>query len=260
MAKDPKTGLDSTPDANRDPITGEPGAHPLGVAGGGTGGALTGAAIGGVVGGPIGAAIGGAIGAVAGGYAGKGAAEAVNPTEEDAYWKGEHSKRPYFRKDKDYNDYQPAYRYGWESASNPDYTSRSFEDVEPDLEKNWSTYRGPATTEWRDVRDATRDSYSRVQDRSINRVSGTAAAAGAATRNAGEYVGDKADSVWDQMKGNWNQFRGSVKEKWNDLTDDDIEQMEGRREKIVGKIQERYGEAKWKEADIERELRSFNRK
>lgn len=265
-------GLDPNPDANRDPITGEPGAHPVGVAGGGTGGALAGAAIGGAVGGPIGAVVGGAIGAVAGGYAGKGAAEAVNPTEEDAYWKGEHSKRPYYRKGKDYDEYQPAYKYGWESASSPENTSRSFEAAEPDLEKNWSTYRGPATTEWRDVRDATRDSYSRVQNRSMaGAAAGTAGAVGAATRNvagdvgasarnAGDYAGDKADSMWEQMKGNWHQFKGGIKEKWNDLTDDDIEQMDGSREKLVGKIQERYGEAKWKEADIERELRTMNRR
>jgi hypothetical protein len=152
-------------DSNPDPITGEPGAHPVGVAGGGTGGALAGAAIGAAVGGPVGAVVGGAIGAVAGGYAGKGAAEAVNPTEEDAYWRKEHTARPYVRKDTPYETYQPAYRYGWETASQPSYANRSFKDVEPDLEQNWSTYRGPSTTPWRDVRDAARDSFDRVRSR-----------------------------------------------------------------------------------------------
>jgi hypothetical protein len=140
---------------------------PVGVAGGGTGGALAGAAIGAVVGGPVGAVVGGAIGAVAGGYAGKGAAEAVNPTEEDAYWREEYTSRSYVRKDTPYETYQPAYRYGWESASQPNYANRSFTDVEPDLERNWSTYRGPVTTPWRDVRDATRDSFDRVRGRNV---------------------------------------------------------------------------------------------
>jgi uncharacterized protein YjbJ (UPF0337 family) len=65
---------------------------------------------------------------------------------------------------------------------------------------------------------------------------------------------DRVNSIWNQVEGNWNQFRGLVKEKWNDLTDDEIEQMQGRQDRIVGKIQERYGENQWRMADIEREL------
>ena len=253
MAKD--KGLDPTPDSNPDPITGEPGAHPLGVAGGSTGGALAGAAIGGAVGGPIGAAVGGAVGAVAGGFGGKAAAEAVNPTEENAYWRREHKTRPYVRKDTPYEHYEPAYRYGWEHASRPEFANRSFDDAERDLEKNWETYRGPTTTPWRDVRDATRDSYERVRSGAYR----TTARAGALATDTADYAGDKADSVWTQIKGNWKQAKGSIKAKWNDLTDDDLEQMDGERERIIGKIQERYGEAKWKRADIERELRSMSR-
>lgn len=67
----------------------------------------------------------------------------------------------------------------------------------------------------------------------------------------------RKDSVWNQVEGNWHQFKGHIKEKWNDLTDDEVEQMEGRREKIVGKIQERYGEEQWEAAKIERELESY---
>lgn len=67
---------------------------------------------------------------------------------------------------------------------------------------------------------------------------------------------DRVNSIWNQVEGNWNQFKGVVKEKWNDLTDDELEQMEGRRDRIVGKIQERYGQNQWKQADIERELES----
>jgi uncharacterized protein YjbJ (UPF0337 family) len=243
-----KKNLDNTPDSNPDPITGEPGAHPVGVAGGGTGGAMAGAAIGGAVGGPVGALVGGAIGAVAGGAAGKGVAESVNPTVEDEYWRNEHKTRPYITKDKSYDYYQPAYKYGWESASKPNYMGRRFEEVEPDLEKNWSSYRGTHNAEWRDVRDATRDSYTRVHSRATTPGMTTAS-----------EIGDKSDAVWEQVKGNWHQFKGSVKSKWNDLTDDEIEQMQGDRERIVGKIQEKYGEAKWKRSDIENEFRGFNR-
>lgn len=68
---------------------------------------------------------------------------------------------------------------------------------------------------------------------------------------------DRTNSIWNQVEGNWHQFKGRVKEKWNDLTDDEVEQMEGRRENIVGKIQEKYGENQWKQADIERELETY---
>jgi uncharacterized protein YjbJ (UPF0337 family) len=46
---------------------------------------------------------------------------------------------------------------------------------------------------------------------------------------------------WDRIEGNWKQFKGHVKEKWGKLTDDEFDQMAGQRDKLVGKIQERYG-------------------
>lgn len=153
-----------THDSNPDPITGEPGAHPLGVAGGASGGALAGAAIG-AIGGPIGAAVGGAIGAVAGGLAGKSAAEAVNPTEEDRYWRENHTSRPYFKSGKTYDDYHPAYKYGWEAAGRPEYHGRQFDDVENDLSRGWDKARGTARADWAEMKMATRDAFDRAQTR-----------------------------------------------------------------------------------------------
>jgi uncharacterized protein YjbJ (UPF0337 family) len=46
---------------------------------------------------------------------------------------------------------------------------------------------------------------------------------------------------WDRIEGNWKQFSGKVKEKWGDLTDDDITKINGRRDQLEGKLQERYG-------------------
>lgn len=46
---------------------------------------------------------------------------------------------------------------------------------------------------------------------------------------------------WDTVEGNWKQFKGQAKAKWGELTDDDLDIIEGRREQLVGKIQERYG-------------------
>jgi uncharacterized protein YjbJ (UPF0337 family) len=48
----------------------------------------------------------------------------------------------------------------------------------------------------------------------------------------------------DQLKGNWKQFKGELKKKWGNFTDDDILYIEGSRDKLEGKIQERYGDRK----------------
>jgi uncharacterized protein YjbJ (UPF0337 family) len=49
---------------------------------------------------------------------------------------------------------------------------------------------------------------------------------------------------WDQVEGKWNQYKGQVKEKWGKLTNDDLEVIDGKRQQLVGRIQERYGIAK----------------
>jgi uncharacterized protein YjbJ (UPF0337 family) len=57
---------------------------------------------------------------------------------------------------------------------------------------------------------------------------------------------------WDQMEGKWKQYKGQAKEKWGKLTDDDLDVIDGRRQQLVGRIQERYGivkDAAEKQAD-----------
>jgi uncharacterized protein YjbJ (UPF0337 family) len=49
---------------------------------------------------------------------------------------------------------------------------------------------------------------------------------------------------WDRISGDWKQFKGSVKEQWGKLTDDDLTLVEGKRDQLVGRIQNRYGIAK----------------
>ncbi len=51
------------------------------------------------------------------------------------------------------------------------------------------------------------------------------------------------------LKGKWLQLKGTVKEKWGQLTDDDVDRVEGSAERLVGVIQERYGYAKQKAED-----------
>lgn len=53
---------------------------------------------------------------------------------------------------------------------------------------------------------------------------------------------------WDIIQGKWKQLTGSVKEKWGDLTDDELDQIDGNKDKLAGKLQEKYGWTK-EEAD-----------
>jgi uncharacterized protein YjbJ (UPF0337 family) len=49
---------------------------------------------------------------------------------------------------------------------------------------------------------------------------------------------------WDRIEGNWKQFKGKAKQKWGELTDDDLDTLAGRRDQLIGKIQERKGIAR----------------
>lgn len=147
-------------DTNPDLITGAPGSHPVGTGLGAAGAGAAGAAIG-SVGGPVGTAVGAVVGAVAGGLAGKGVAEAVNPTEEDQYWRENYRTRPYVEPDASYDDYRPAYQYGWESRGR--YQGRNFDEVENDLRTEWESRPECANMNWERARGATRDAWDRVE-------------------------------------------------------------------------------------------------
>ncbi len=60
--------------------------------------------------------------------------------------------------------------------------------------------------------------------------------------------------TWDEIKGNWREQKGRLKEKWGELTDDDLDRINGKREQLLGILQQNYG--KTKDA-AEREIREF---
>ncbi|QBX35410.1 CsbD family protein [Paracoccus liaowanqingii] len=49
---------------------------------------------------------------------------------------------------------------------------------------------------------------------------------------------------WDIIQGKWKQLKGSAKEKWGELTDDELDQIDGNKDKMAGKLQEKYGYTK----------------
>lgn len=153
-------------DANRDPITGAPGSHPIGTgvgaAAGGIAGGVGAGALAGSVGGPVGIAVGAVVGAVAGGLAGKGIAEAIDPTAEESYWRANYANRPYVEKGASFEDFGPAYRLGVDSYGRSN--GRTFEQSESELERSWEKAKGKSSLSWDEAKDASRDSWQRVSN------------------------------------------------------------------------------------------------
>ena len=151
--------LEDTPDRNEDPITGEPGSHPLGVGVGTTGGAAAGAVVGSVAG-PVGTVAGAVVGAIAGAAAGKSVAESVNPTVEDAYWRENHPSQEWADDDYEFEDYHPAYKMGYEG---PGRYRSSWDLAEDKLEAEWDEFKGDSRLNWEKARHATKAGWHRVE-------------------------------------------------------------------------------------------------
>jgi uncharacterized protein (TIGR02284 family) len=103
-------------------------------------------------------------GAVVGGLAGKGAAEAVNPTVEDAYWRDAYQREPYYVAGRSYEEYRPAYELGWNAAARPE---ADFDAFESEWERQWATQRGASHLEWDQARPAAHAAWERAARRDV---------------------------------------------------------------------------------------------
>ena len=153
-----RTTTDGERDLNPDPITGSSGSHPAGTGIGAASGAATGAAVG-AIGGPVGAVIGGVSGAIVGGLIGHGIGEAVDPTE-DEYWRESHSDRDYYKDDYAYDDYEPAYRLGYNAADANKHQPYN-DEVETSLSEHYEKRRGESRLDYDQAKPAIRDAYER---------------------------------------------------------------------------------------------------
>lgn len=59
---------------------------------------------------------------------------------------------------------------------------------------------------------------------------------------------------WDQVEGNWKQFKGKAREMWGELTNDDVESIMGKKDQLAGKLQERYG---WAKDEVSKQIERF---
>ena len=101
--------------------------HSIGEGTGAVTGAVTGAAVGSAAG-PVGTVVGAIAGGVLGAKAGGSIAEAVNPTEYNDHWKNSYRDTPYYNNSREWIDYEPAYKYGYDTYGQ--YRGQKFDDVE----------------------------------------------------------------------------------------------------------------------------------
>ena len=134
--------------------------HSLGAGTGAMAGAVTGGAVGSAAG-PVGTVVGAVAGGVIGAKAGDSIAEAVNPTDYQDHFKNTYQERPYYKSGREWNDYQPAYQYGYDTYGQ--YRGQRFEDVETDLERNWASTRNNSKLEWNDAKGAVRDGWHHIE-------------------------------------------------------------------------------------------------
>ena len=167
IERDPRQGAPQAQssvvgDLHADPLSGAPGAHPVGTGVGAmAGGAAAGAAIGAIAG-PVGAFIGVAVGAVVGGLAGKGVAEMIDPTAEETYWRANYTSRPYVAASSTYDDYGPAFAHGVNAYR--EHPGKAFDEIDSTLAEDWQRARSTSTLTWDAARDASRDAWLRASD------------------------------------------------------------------------------------------------
>jgi len=218
---------DRRPDENRDPISGARGAHPVGTGvGAAAGGAATGATVGTVMG-PAGTAAGVVAGAVAGGLIGKGVAEHVNPTLEREYWSKNYNREPYYLAGRTWDDYDPAYRTGYEGYGRYAAEGRTWEQSEADLRREYEKNRGKSKFTWEEARPAARAAWDRLY---LNW-----------ERYVGHHVVDQDEEVIGKLHSLWTDESGQpaflgVKTGWvfgkNHVVPAESAQLDAQRERI----------------------------
>ena len=145
---------------NPDPITGAPGAQPVGTAVGAAAGGAAGAALGAPFG-PLGSAVGAVAGAVVGGLTGKATAEGLDPTGQDAYWRHQYRHEPYAEAGHSYEDYAAAYRVGY--LAHEKYPGRSFDELDAELAQDFERERDSQNAlTWERARPAARAAWARI--------------------------------------------------------------------------------------------------
>jgi len=174
---------------------------------GSIGGMVAGATIG-TVAGPIGTLIGGIAGAVGGWWTGRAVSEAASAltSDDDTYYRTHYESSPNRLADRGYEHVRPAYHLGHIAARNPEYANRSWNEVESDLQRGWSTDASRQFGEWSTVRPYASEGFNRGRSSF-----GTAAArTDSALHTAGDTVENAADRAAAGAKNLGNKAANAV--------------------------------------------------
>ena len=151
----------STPEGRATPENTETDAKNVGEAAGSFLGGVGGMAMG-IAGGPVGLVIGAIAGAVGGWWAGHGVAEAFT-SQDDAAYRAHYASSADRIADRDYDSVAPAYVTGHLAGRNPEYAARSFDQIEPELQRGWSDDVARRHGQWPAVRGYARAAFERVR-------------------------------------------------------------------------------------------------
>ena len=118
----------------------------------------------GVAGGPVGLVVGAVAGALGGWWAGKGVADAFT-SEDEAAFRSHYESSSERLADRTYDSVAPAYVTGHLAGRNPDYAGRTFDQIEPELERGWGSDVAKRHGEWSSVRGYARAAFDRARSR-----------------------------------------------------------------------------------------------
>ncbi len=82
---------------------------------------------------------------------------------DQSWWRDNFRNRPYATADRRFEDYEPGYRYAYESATR--YRGRSWNDVEPDLRTGWNKFEGRGQSTWENIKESVRDAWDNITGR-----------------------------------------------------------------------------------------------
>ncbi|MDF1502961.1 hypothetical protein [Roseisolibacter sp. H3M3-2] len=176
---------------------------------GGASGIAAGAAIG-ALGGPVGMVVGALAGAVGGWWSGRAVSEAAHgfTSDDDTHYRTHYGTAGTttpadMRTTRSYDDVRPAYQLGHLAGRNPDYANRSFDDVESDLRRGWTSDVSAKHGDWDTVRPYARTAYDRGRMGGAGATArGAMGTAAAAAGGLADRVGDKVDDLKDRVDGN----------------------------------------------------------
>jgi len=201
---------------------------------GGFSGLAAGAAVG-SLGGPIGTVIGMIAGAAAGWWTGRAVSEAAASfTNDEEHYRKHYgtSRTTATSADADYDRVRPAYQLGHLASRNPDYANRSFDEVEPDLQRGWTGDVATRHGEWQSVRGYAREAYTRGRSgMSAGAAStGMAGSAGYAAGRSADRVDAATDRTGDHIENAWERTKAgarNVADRVEDKLDDTKDRMDG---------------------------------